>query len=220
MSTFAACLVTGEEEGLAFVAGSSDALTGLLVNQILTTCLARPGKNNLLLLECVGVIGDDGRILLVGLDNGGSLLTAGDNLGLGALGRVSGALGATGMLAVGTFLGRSKGSIASVAGSSNAHADRLVHAKNGVVGRSRLQLGKLDVEAVTLTQLLGTLLKQLVAGKLGNALHALVLGASLIGLGDLGHGSRFAVSGLAWGFLKFGFKCLSRQDHNRKATIV
>lgn len=216
MSAFAACFVTGEEKSLAFMASSSDTLTGLLVNQILATGLARSGKNNLLLLECVGVIGDDGGVLLVSLDDGGSLLTAGDDLGLGALGRVSGALGATGVLAVGTFLGGCKGSIASVAGSSNAHADGLIHAKNRVVGRSSLQLGKLDVEAVTLTQFLGTLLKKLVAGELRDAFHALILGESLSGLGGLGGlgcGDRFGLGAC----LSLGSRGAFARNHGRQA---
>lgn len=213
MPTLAARLVTGEEESLAFVAGSSDTLAGLLVNQVLTTSLARSGKNNMLLLEWVVVVGNDGCILLIGLDDGGSPLTAGDNLGFSALGRITGTFGTTGVLAVGAFLSRGKGGAAFVAGSSNAHADGLIHAKNSVVGRATWKVRKLDFETIALAQLLGTLFKQLVAGKLGDALHALILDASLVGLGDLDYGGRFCLSA----GLCLGSRAALASNHGRQA---
>lgn len=183
MSALVAGLVTGNIERLAFVASSSDSLTGLLVNKVLTTSLAGPGEDNLLIVKGVRVVGNNGGVLLVGLDNGSPSLAAGDDFGLGALGRVTGALGATGVLAVGAFLGGGEGRTALVAGSSDAHADGLIHTENSVVGGSGLQLGELDVEAVTLTQLLGALLEQLAASELGHTLHGLVLGAGFFSLG-------------------------------------
>lgn len=200
MSALVACLVTGNIERLAFVASSSDSLTGLLVNKVLTTSLAGPGEDNLLIVIGVRVVGNNRGVLLVGLDNGSPSLAAGDDFGLGALGRVTGALGATGVLAVGAFLGGGEGRTALVAGSSDAHADWLIHTENSVVGGSGLQLGELDVEAVTLTQLLGALLEQLAASELGHTLHGLVLGAGFFSFGLRGGfaGSKLVIKNRYW----------------------
>lgn len=105
MSALVARLVAGKEKSLALVASPAHSLTRLLVNQVLTSGLAGSSENNLLFVAAVRVIGNDGSVLFVGLDDGSSSLAAGDNLRFGSLGRVASALGATGMLAVGTLPG-------------------------------------------------------------------------------------------------------------------
>jgi len=173
------CLVTRDEEGRAFVAGSSHTLTRLFVNQVLATGLARSGKNDLLLVKGVRVVGNDRSVLLVGLDDGGTSFTAGDDLGLASLRRVAGTLGATSMLAVGALLGGRKGCVALVTGSSYAHTDWLVNAENGVIGRSSLKFGNVDIKSVTLAEFLSTLLNQLTPRHLGNAFQAFIFGLGI-----------------------------------------
>lgn len=190
VSTLAACFGTGKEQCLAFVASPPDALSGLLVNQVLTTSLAGPGEDNLLLSVWVRVIGDDRGVLLVGLNDSSSSFAAGDNLGFSTLGRVASTLGATGVLAVGAFLGSGKSGIAFVAGSSDTHANGLVHTENSIVSSCALQLCELDLEAVALAELFGALLKELAASELGYTLHSLILGSSLL---SLRQGRRFAL---------------------------
>ena len=140
-----ASLVTRSEESRALMASPSNSLTRLLVDQILTTRLASSGENNLLVLESIVVIGNNRGVLLVSLDDGSSPLAAGNNLGLGALGGITSALGATSVLAIGAFLGGGEGGIALMAGPANTHADGFVHAENGLVGRSRLPFRRLDI---------------------------------------------------------------------------
>lgn len=143
MSTLASLGASGEHN-LALVAGSSHTLSRFLVNEILTTRLAWPSEDDLLLLPAV--VGNDGSILLVRLDEGRSLLPADNLLGLGSLGGVAGALGAADVLAVGALFSGSEGSIAAMAGSAYTHADGLVHAENGIgCGRGSLPLGCLDL---------------------------------------------------------------------------
>jgi hypothetical protein len=149
------------------------------VNQVLATGLARSGKNDLLLVKGVRVVGNDRSVLLVGLDDGGTSFTAGDDLGLASLRRVAGTLGATSMLAVGALLGGRKGCVALVTGSSYAHTDWLVNAENGVIGRSSLKFGNVDIKSVTLAEFLSTLLNQLTPRHLGNAFQAFIFGLGL-----------------------------------------
>ena len=167
------------------MAGSPDTLARFLINQVLSTLPAGSSEDNLLSLKAV--VGDDGLILLVGLDESGPLLAAGDELGLGALRGVTGALGAADVLAVDALLGRAKVGIALVAGSANAHADGLVYAQDRVVGGRRLPFARLDLQTESLPELLGSLLKQLRLGKPRDALHSLIASSGLLGLGrDLG----------------------------------
>lgn len=176
MSTARTLLATSGEEGLAFVTSSPDSLARLLMHQILAARLARSGENNLLLLEGVVIVGDDGRIFLVGFDNGSPPLTTGNQLSLGALGRVTGALGASDMLAVGAFLGRSEVGVTSVAGTSYAHTNGLVHAENSIIGRSSVPIRRLKLETIALSKLLSSLLKHLIFSEFGDALLIFVLG--------------------------------------------
>lgn len=105
MAALLASLVTGNKQRRTLVASSAHPLAGLLMDQILSASLAGSGEDNLLLVKGVRVVGNNRGVLLVGLDDGGTSLAAGDNLGFGSLGRVTGTLGATGMLAVGALLG-------------------------------------------------------------------------------------------------------------------
>lgn len=57
-----------------------------------------------------------------------------------------------------------------MAGSSYAHTDRLVNAENGVVGRSGLKFGNVDIKSIALTKLLSTLFDQLAPSEFGDAL--------------------------------------------------
>jgi len=182
VATLLASLVTGNKQCRTLVASSAHPLTGLLMDQILSASLAGSGEDNLLLVKGVRVVGNNRGVLLVGLDDGGTSLAAGDNLGFGSLGRVTSTLGATGMLTVGALLGRGEGGIALVAGSANAHADGLIHTENGVVGRSSLKFRNLDIKSITLAQFLGALLNKLAPGQLGDALEAFV---SSLGVGSL-----------------------------------
>lgn len=186
VATLLTGFITRDKQSRTFMTGPSHALTRLLVDQVLATCLARASKDDLLLVKGVRVIGNNGGVLLVGLDDSGTSLTAGDNLGFASFGRVTGALGAAGMLAVGTLLGRRKGGVALVAGSSYAHTDRLVNAENSVVRRSGLKFGNVDIESVALTKLLSTLFDQLAPGEFGDALQAFIfsLGFQFLVLGS------------------------------------
>ena len=184
VSALSTRLVTRNKEGRAFMASSSHTLTRLLVDQVLSAGLARSGEDNLLLIKSIRVVGDNRSVLLVGLDDGGTSLTAGNDLGLASLRRITGTLGATGMLAAGALLGGRERGVALVAGSSNAHTDRLVDAENSVVGRSSLKFGNIDIKSVTLTELFSTLLDQLTPRHLGNALQTFIfsLGIRLLAL--------------------------------------
>lgn len=195
------CLITGDEEGRAFVAGSSHTLTRLLVNQVLATSFAGSGKDDLLLIKSVRVVGNNGSVLLVGLDDGGTSFTAGNDFGLASLGRVAGALGTTGMLAARALLGGRKGRVALVTGSSYAHTDRLVNAENGVIGRSSLEFGNVDIKSVTLAEFLSTLLNQLTPCQLRNAFQAFIFGPG-VGFLDLSRRSLASLGSLfrlSWG---------------------
>lgn len=172
------------------------------MNQVLSTSLAGSSKDDFLLVKGIRIVRNNRGVLLVGFDDGGTSLTAGNDFGLASLGRVTGALGATSMLAAGTLLGGRKGGVALVTGSSDAHADRLVNTEDGVVGRSGLEFGNVDIKSITLAEFLGTLLNQLAPRHLGNALQAFMLGPSSRLL-VLGHGS-LAASLLVTAHIRFG----------------
>jgi hypothetical protein len=210
VSALSTRLVTRNKEGRTFMAGSSHTLTRLLVDQVLSAGLARSGKDNLLLIKGIRVVGDDRSVLLVGLDDGGTSLTAGNDLGLASLRRITGTLGATGMLAVGALLGGRERGVALVAGSSNAHTDRLVDAENGVVGRSSLKFGNIDIKSVTLTKLFSTLLNQLAPRHLGNTLQAFIfsLGIRLLALSN----RSLAASLLATWYIKHKIRVVQVQE--------
>lgn len=133
MATSFACFTTCGEHYIALVTCPSNALTRLLVNQILTPRLAGSLENNVLVFGAI--VGNYRRVLFVGLDESRPFLTAGKHLGLGALRRVAGTLGAAMVLAAGALLVGRKDSVALVASSSDSHANRLVHAEDSVVGR-------------------------------------------------------------------------------------
>lgn len=188
MTALLTSLVAGYEQSRTFVTGSSHTLTRLLVNQVLASRLARPSENNLLFVKGVRVIRDDRGVLLIGFDNGGTSLATGNDFGFASLGRVTCALGAASMLAAGALLGRRKGSVALVAGSSYTHANRLVNAENSVVGGSSMKFGNIDVKSVTLAKFLSTLLYQLAPRHLGDTLQAFIFGLSFhfLNLGNRG----------------------------------
>lgn len=73
-----------------------------------------------------------------------------------------------------------------MAGSSDAHTDRFVHAEDSVVGRSSGKFGKLDFESISLAQFLGPFLQQLAPGQLGNTFQVLIASSGLNGLVRLG----------------------------------
>lgn len=176
-----ACLSSGCEERIALVAGSSDTLTGLLVDKILAPGLAWALKNNLFLDR--GVVGHYRGVLAVGLDLGSSPLTTSDDLGLGALWWVPRAFGTAAMVAVGAFLSGAKGSVAAMAGPSNAHSYGLIHAKDGVAGDSVLPFHGMNLQAKPLIQLLCPLFKQLQLREAANAGHGLIESSSLCSFG-------------------------------------
>lgn len=171
----------GCEERIAFVTSSSDALTGLLVDEILASRLAWAFKNNLLLDW--GVVGQYRGILAVGLDLGNSPFATSDDLGLGALWWVSRAFGTAAMAAVGAFLGGAKGSVAAMAGPSNAHSNGLVHAEDGVAGDGALPFHGMNLQAKSLIQLLCPLFKQLQLREPANTGHGLIESSSLCSFG-------------------------------------
>jgi hypothetical protein len=184
VTALVACLDASSEDGLALVACSPHALAGLLVHQVLASRLARLLEGDLLLFDAV--IGNDGGIFLLCFDKGSSLFAAGNPLFLGSLSRVAAALCAADMLAVRALLGGTEGRVALVASSANAHADRLVHAQNSVIRSRSLPFVDRELEAESLTKLLGALLEQLGFGELGHTLHRFVPCPSLLSLGQWG----------------------------------
>lgn len=184
MAALGACLAASSEERLALVASSPDPLARLLVNEILSSGLAGALEDNVFcILGVVRVVGNDGCVLLLSLENGGPLLPAGDALGLGSLGRVADALGATNVLAARALFGGSKGSIALVAGSVDAHANGLLDAESSALSRDPLAL--LDLETESLAQLPGALFEELGSGNPGDALEVLVLALRGLLLGGI-----------------------------------
>lgn len=181
MATLVTLLDPCLEQCLALMAGPPNTLAGFLMNQVLAASAPRPLEDDLLFFP--GVVGDDGCILLICLDNGGAALAAGDDLLFGSLGRVPGALGAAHVLAAWAFFGRGECRVTLVACPSYTHADRLVHAEDGVVEcRGGLPFRGLYLETKSFAQLLGALLQHLGLGELGDTLHGLVAGSGLGGL--------------------------------------
>lgn len=162
-----ASLTPTGEQGLALVAGPADSLARLPVDQILASSLGRLGQLEVGLVVNPPV-GGDGRVRgrLLGL--GGPALAASLLLLLTALGRVAGALLATDVLAVGAFLGYTKRGVAQMAVASDAHADRLLGAESGSLGRP--PFAGVDLEPESLAELLGTLLVELAPRHSGDAL--------------------------------------------------
>lgn len=185
MAAARASLAPTGEEGLALVAGPADTLARLLVDQVLPSSLGRLGELEVGLVVNTPV-GDNGRVRggLLGL--GGPALAAGLLLLLGALGRVASALLAPDVLAARAFLGYTKRGVAQVAVAADAHADRLLGAEGGSLGRP--PFAGVDLEAESLAELLGALLVELATRHTGDA------------FGDLGFGlGRFTGAWLASG---------------------
>ena len=142
MLTLVAPLTACGEEGLTFVARTSHSLARLLVNEVRTARLAGLGQRRVL-LAVIAVVGDDGRVLLVGLDQGSTPLAAGNLLGLGALGRIALVLGRA---TAGAFLCGTEGGAAGSAGAMHTHADGFLDTESGTLGGVPLAL--LDLEAI------------------------------------------------------------------------
>ena len=113
-------LAASSKKCFALVASPPHTLAGLLVNQILAASLARPRKNDLLLIE--SVVGHNWRILLVSLNDSSLLLATSNDLGFGALRRIARAFRAADVLAVGTLLCGGKVGVALVATATDSHA--------------------------------------------------------------------------------------------------
>jgi hypothetical protein len=140
------------------VATSSDTLAWLLIDQVLTTGLAGSLEDNLLLVP--GIIGNDGGVLLVGLDDGSPPLTASDELFLGPLRGVAGALSTSGVFAISAFVAGGKVGVALVTGSADTHANWLVHTEDGVVTCGcGVPFRRAELETESLREVAGTLLK-------------------------------------------------------------
>lgn len=189
MVALGAVLVAFDEECLTLVTRPSHSLAWLLVDEVLSARLAGSGEGDVLALPFV--VGYEGSVLLVGLDDGRSLLAAGNELGLGPLRGVAWALGAADVLAAGALLCGRKGGLAAVAGSTNAHADGLVHTENGLVGvrGNGVPVRGLDVEAIQLPEPLGAFLEHLRPVDLCDSRHCFISSSRL---GSLCLGSRRA----------------------------
>lgn len=190
MAAASAILAAAGKQGVALVAGPADTLARLLVDQVLAARLGGLGQLEVNLLVDAPV-GHDGRVRGLLLSLGGATLAAGLLLLLGPLGRVASALLAAGVRAAGALLGYAERSIAQVAVAAHAHADGLLGAESGALGRPPLAGG--DREAETLAEQLGALLEELAPGDPGDALGELVVG--LLG----GSGSGFTGIWLASG---------------------
>lgn len=166
-----ACLVSRSEEVLAAAAGPAHTLARLLVNQILSSGLGGTSENEVLLALRVPV-GDNGGVLGTFLDDLSALLPALLPLGLGLLGGNTRALLASRMLALGALLGSSERGVALVAFAVDTHLDGLFNTESMALGR--VPLARLQLQAIELTELLGTFLKQLGARDLlGIGVHSL-----------------------------------------------
>lgn len=176
-----ASLVSRSEEALAAAASPAHALARLLVNQILSSSLGGTSEDEVLLGLRVPV-GDDGGVLGTVLDYLCALLPALLPLGLGLLGRDTRALLAPRMLALGAFLGSSERGVALVALAVDTHLDGLLNTES--MALSRVPLARLQLQAIELTELLGTLLEQLSARDLlGIGVNSLGRSSSRGGLG-------------------------------------
>jgi len=128
VTTLGAYLRSSDKERLAFMAGPPNTLPGLLIDKVLSAPLTRPGENHLLGAGEVVVVGNNGCLFLVLLDEGSLALTAGLFLGFGAPRRVAGAFGTACMLALRALLGGTKRGSALMASAVDAHADGLLYA--------------------------------------------------------------------------------------------
>lgn len=176
-----ACLTSGCEEGIAFVASSSDTLAGLLMDKILASRLAWALKNNVLLYWAI--IGQYRGVVAVGFDLSSSPFTTSDDLSLGALWWVPRAFGATTMAAVGAFFSGAKGSVAAMAGPSNAHSNGLIHTKDGIARDGALPFHGMNLQAKSLIQLLCPLFKKLQLREPTDTGHSLIQSSRLCGFG-------------------------------------
>lgn len=173
---------TGEQD-IALAAGSSYALPGLPVNEILASGLGRPLQDDLLRRRVP--VGDDGSLVGALLDDGRPLDTARLPLGLGTLRGRARALLAARMLALRAFLAGAKRRLAEMALAMHAHPNRLLHTQG--MALSRVPLAGLELQAIELTELLGALREELGPRDLG--------GLDTRGCGGLGCSGlgRFAV---------------------------
>lgn len=138
-----ALLDASGEQFRTVAARSSDSLSRFLVNQVLTPCLSRPSKYDLLRRRVV--INGDRRILGALLEDGSPSLAARNLLGLGSLGRVARALFAADVLAVRVraLPRRSEGGTAIVADPVDTHANRLLNSQSLTLGR--MPFARLDL---------------------------------------------------------------------------
>jgi hypothetical protein len=143
-----ACFISGHEEGIALMASSSDTLTRLFMDKILAPRLAWALKNSILL--CWAVVRQYRGIFSIGLDFRSSPFATSEDLSLRALWWVARAFGATAVVAVGAFLGTAKGSVAAMAGSSNAHSNGLVHTKDGIARDGALPFHGMNLQSKSL----------------------------------------------------------------------
>lgn len=172
MTASLTCFSPSSEKRLALVAGSSDTLARLLMDEILASRLAWACKDEFLVFGAV--VGLYRGVFAVGLDLGSSPLAAGNGLGLRELRWVTRAFGATIVVAVGAFLSSAKGSVAAMAGSSNAHSNGFVHAKYGIARDGVVPLHGLNLQAKSFVQLFGSLFKQLKLRELVDSGHVLI----------------------------------------------
>lgn len=142
------------------------------MDKVLASRLAWACKHDFLVLRAV--VGQYRGVLAVGLDLSSSPFATGNGLGLRELRWVARAFGATAVVAVGAFFSSAKGSVAAMTGSSDAHPDGLVHAKYGIARDGVLPLHRLNLQAKSFVQLLGSLFKQLQLGELANPGHTLI----------------------------------------------
>lgn len=142
------------------------------MDEILASCLAWACKHEFLVFWAV--VGQYRGVFAVGLDLGSSPFATGNGLGFREFRWVTRAFGATVMVAVGAFLSSAKGSVAAMAGSSNAHSNGLIHAKYGVVRDGVLPLHGLNLQTKSFVQLFGSLFKQLKPGELIDSGHILI----------------------------------------------
>lgn len=140
------------ELGLAAVTVAMNSLADRLANQVLTTSARRHGKQ--ILLTGLILASPIDRRLLDGLEGGGLNLVLGV---LVLLGRVTGTLVATGVLAVDAGLVGAKRSLAAVTGAMDPHAnglddalDRRVIGLTVVIVDSQAVLGEQGTRSILL----------------------------------------------------------------------
>jgi hypothetical protein len=145
------------EKLLTLAAGASDSLSGLLVNEVLASCLGRLRENNLLLREIP--IGDDGWVLRSLLENGGPFLAALFSLGLSSRRGHARALLATRVLALRALLSEPERCAAVMALAVHTHLDGFLNAQHMALGR--IPFARLEFDAIELAEFLRTLRKNL-----------------------------------------------------------